>query len=151
MNHPHEQQAAAMARAGELPDGEQLRSGNLCEKCKCADWCAEHGCWALTECINSGQVSAAQVVAHAEAGDLPVMPDPKLYPAGIYPYGVLTYSADQMREYAEAHAAQYKAVTRQLREALEMAVRQNSHDMLMTGEEIRKCEAALTATQEPQA
>lgn len=41
MNHPHEQQAAAMARAGELPDGEQLR-----------------------ECINSGQVSAAQVVAH---------------------------------------------------------------------------------------
>lgn len=47
MNHPHEQQAAAMDRAGELPDGEQLR-----------------------ECINSGQVSAAQVVAHAEAGEV---------------------------------------------------------------------------------
>lgn len=49
MNHPHESQAAAMARAGELPDGEQLR-----------------------ECINSGQVSAAQVVAHQEAGELPI-------------------------------------------------------------------------------
>lgn len=47
MNHPHESQAAAMARTGELPDGEQLR-----------------------ECINSGQASAAQVVAHAEAGEL---------------------------------------------------------------------------------
>lgn len=47
MNHPHEPQSAAMARAGELQDGEQLR-----------------------ECINSGQVSAAQVVAHAEAGEV---------------------------------------------------------------------------------
>jgi len=37
---------------------------------------------------------------------------------------------------------------RQLREALKMAVRQNSHDMLMTGEEIRMGEAAITATQE---
>lgn len=45
MNNPHESQAAAMARVGELPDGEQLR-----------------------ECINSGQVSAAQVVEHADAG-----------------------------------------------------------------------------------
>ena len=30
-----------------------------------------------------------------------------------------------------------------LREALELAVRQNSHDMLMTAEELRFCEAAL--------
>ena len=51
MNNPHKSQAAAMARAGELPDGEQLR-----------------------ECINSGQVSAAQVVAHAEAGEIMVTP-----------------------------------------------------------------------------
>jgi hypothetical protein len=28
-------------------------------------------------------------------------------------------------------------------EALELAVRQNSHDMLMTGDELRTCEAAL--------
>jgi hypothetical protein len=31
-----------------------------------------------------------------------------------------------------------------LREALEMAVRQNEHDMLMTGEELRQARAALT-------
>jgi hypothetical protein len=28
-------------------------------------------------------------------------------------------------------------------EALELAVRQNSHDMVMTGDELRTCEAAL--------
>ena len=28
-------------------------------------------------------------------------------------------------------------------EALELAVRQNSHDMMMTGDELRTCEAAL--------
>jgi hypothetical protein len=27
--------------------------------------------------------------------------------------------------------------------ALKLAVRQNSHDMIMTGEELRKCEAAI--------
>ena len=89
MNHPHEPQAAAMDRAGELPDGEQLRSGNLCEKCKCADWCAEHGCWALTECINSGQVSAAQVVAHADAGELPPLPAPfEIEWPSLHPHGL---------------------------------------------------------------
>lgn len=31
----------------------------------------------------------------------------------------------------------------ELLEALRVAVRQNSHDMLMTGEEIRKCESAI--------
>jgi hypothetical protein len=30
-----------------------------------------------------------------------------------------------------------------LLEALELAVRQNSHDMLLTGDELRTCEAAL--------
>lgn len=34
----------------------------------------------------------------------------------------------------------------QLREALELALRQNSNDMLLTGEELRLCEAALAAT-----
>lgn len=38
------------------------------------------------------------------------------------------------------------ADTDKLREALKLAVRQNSCDMLMTGEEIRKCEAALNST-----
>lgn len=34
-----------------------------------------------------------------------------------------------------------------MREALRLAVRQNSHDMLMTGDEIRLCEAALVNEQ----
>jgi hypothetical protein len=34
-------------------------------------------------------------------------------------------------------------VNQELVEALELAVRQNSHDMMMTGEELRTCEAAL--------
>lgn len=33
-----------------------------------------------------------------------------------------------------------------VRETLKMAIRQNSHDMLMTGDEIRQCEAALRAS-----
>lgn len=33
----------------------------------------------------------------------------------------------------------------QIRKALEMAVRQNEHDMLMTGDELRKCRDALSA------
>jgi len=36
-----------------------------------------------------------------------------------------------------------QAREQQLREALKMAVKQNGHDMLMTGEELRKCEATL--------
>jgi hypothetical protein len=36
-----------------------------------------------------------------------------------------------------------------LREALAMAVRQNEHDMLMTGEELRTCRAALSADAAP--
>lgn len=35
-------------------------------------------------------------------------------------------------------------------DALKIAVRQNSHDMLMTGEELRKCEAAITAIKQAQ-
>lgn len=34
---------------------------------------------------------------------------------------------------------------RMLREMLSVAVRQNEHDMLMTGEELRACRAALGA------
>ena len=36
-----------------------------------------------------------------------------------------------------------EADVQRLRAALEMAVRQNEHDMLMTGEELRACRAAL--------
>ena len=41
-----------------------------------------------------------------------------------------------------------KQVLQQALEALELAVRQNSHDMLMTGEEIRKGESAIEALRE---
>lgn len=41
------------------------------------------------------------------------------------------------------------STTEALQQALRLAIRQNSHDMLMTGEEIRQCEAALAATSAP--
>lgn len=47
--------------------------------------------------------------------------------------------------------AELSAILKQLRrmeQALALAVRQNSHDMLMTGDEIRLCEAALRALDE---
>ena len=40
---------------------------------------------------------------------------------------------------------QQESAMRQALEALTLAVRQNSHDMLMTGEELRPCEQAITA------
>lgn len=48
MNHPHESQAAAMARAGELTDGEQLRDGDvnfkpLCKRCEDIGECTPRG------------------------------------------------------------------------------------------------------------
>ena len=45
---------------------------------------------------------------------------------------------------AEAEIDRLYAENEALREALEMAVRQNDHDMLMTGEELRQARAALT-------
>lgn len=39
----------------------------------------------------------------------------------------------------------HTAVMRQAAEALSLAVTQNSHDMMMTGDELRTCEAALSA------
>ena len=44
------------------------------------------------------------------------------------------------RRLADAHLI---AAAPELLEALKLAVRQNSHDMLMTGEELRQCEAAI--------
>jgi hypothetical protein len=56
--------------------------------------------------------------------------------------------ADNWNVYAEDFKADAKAMldacgAPELLEALRLAVRQNSHDMLMTGEELRKCEAAI--------
>lgn len=162
MNHPHEQQAAAMARAGELPDGEQLR-----------------------ECINSGQVSSAQVVAHAESGEVTGWPagmlqddsrqlskalsrDPNaraLVREAVFQdidwklAGLLIEAHELARSQGnstgtsnwaatlalavQAALAAERAEVARLREALTLAVRQNEHDMVMTGDELRFCCAAL--------
>jgi hypothetical protein len=46
--------------------------------------------------------------------------------------------------------ANLAAAAPELLEALKLAVRQNSHDMQLTGEELRRCEAAIAkATGEP--
>ena len=51
---------------------------------------------------------------------------------------------EEVDELKEAYALLFKAHGR-IRNALELAVRQNEHDMLMTGEELRQCEATLAA------
>ena len=49
------------------------------------------------------------------------------------------------REISEAIDAAVEMIERmgKMEAALQIAVRQNSHDMLMTGDELRQCEAAL--------
>ena len=49
------------------------------------------------------------------------------------------------REIGEAIDAAVKMIERigKIEAALQIAVRQNSHDMLMTGDELRRCEAVL--------
>jgi hypothetical protein len=46
---------------------------------------------------------------------------------------------------AAAELRRLEAVNAQLLEALELAVLQSEHDMLMTGEELRICRAAIKA------
>ncbi len=49
---------------------------------------------------------------------------------------------EALNDQREANAAVLAAAP-ELLAALRLAVRQNSHDMLMTGEELRQCEAAI--------
>jgi hypothetical protein len=46
---------------------------------------------------------------------------------------------------ADMEAAQSATATPWVVDCLRLAIRQNSHDMLLTGDEIRRCEAALAA------
>lgn len=46
-------------------------------------------------------------------------------------------------EEAAAELRRLHAVNAELLKALKVAVRQNSHDMLMTGDELRQCGAAI--------
>jgi hypothetical protein len=57
--------------------------------------------------------------------------------------------AAQDAERIQALELEVRQLTEQLaelRKGLELAIKQNSHDMLMTGEELRECEAALAGT-----
>lgn len=56
--------------------------------------------------------------------------------------------ADTLNVQAAAHLRALEANRQMLVEALRVAVRQNSHDMLMTGEELRAAEAALEQAKE---
>lgn len=47
-------------------------------------------------------------------------------------------------DYESRRITELEERCRVMQEALTVAVKQNSHDMLMTGEEIRACEAALS-------
>lgn len=47
---------------------------------------------------------------------------------------------------AKEQLATYQARVRELEEALRLAIKQNSCDMVLTGEEYRKCEKALSTT-----
>ncbi len=97
MNRPHESQAAAMARTGELPDGEQLR-----------------------ECINSGQVSAAQVVAHQQAGEAAEAAMSMFVNRNDYEQYLTDrlVASNAARAEAMQEAARWKADVERLREAL---------------------------------
>jgi hypothetical protein len=54
-------------------------------------------------------------------------------------------TAERIRAAARAEVAAERARWAPLVAALAMAVRQNEHDMLMTGDELRACRAALDA------
>ena len=49
----------------------------------------------------------------------------------------------QWQAYATAARADLEAENKRLREALRIAINQNEHDMLMTGEELRQARAVL--------
>lgn len=63
------------------------------------------------------------------------------------------YTADQyatlkaLYEKSQELFARERGITKEVAEKLRMAARQNSHDMLMTGEEIRQCDLALSKVQ----
>lgn len=67
--------------------------------------------------------------------------------AGMY---MKSYQEDAVLLNARAVADErLRAAAPELLEALRIAVRQNSHDMLMTGEELRLCEAAIAKCNAP--
>jgi len=49
------------------------------------------------------------------------------------------------------HVADMADAAKRLEEALQLSINQNSHDMVLTGDELRFCEAALAAMPKPPA
>ena len=64
----------------------------------------------------------------------------------VYSEGCHGVTQEHLERFAEmVRADERKWCDQAMRDALEVAVRQNEHDMLMTGEELRACRAALDA------
>ena len=122
----------------------------LCDECETASHCAKHGCIPLTECIASGQVSAAQVVAHAEAGEAALQKLTEIGEATGWPEGMLQ---DDRNETMQELAATREQV-RILREALTQGEALANGDLtgLEWKNECRRflaaARAALAATQQ---
>lgn len=60
--------------------------------------------------------------------------------------GAEQFRAGQAAMQSDTEAEKLRREIAGLRAALAMAVKQGSHDMLLTGEELRRCEAALAGT-----
>ena len=85
--------------------------------------------------------NARRLVACWNACDL--MPTEDIERLAAIGEGVMRLSvlADDNR----AERDSLRAVNAELMEALQIAVRQNSHDMQMTGDELRRCESAIAS------
>ena len=57
-------------------------------------------------------------------------------------------TAEQDSRQKQARIERLEGMVKELREALEVAVRQNDYDMLMTGDELRSCAEILKNTED---
>ena len=57
-------------------------------------------------------------------------------------------TAEQDSRQKQARIERLEGMVKELREALEVAVRQNDYDMLMTGDELRSCAETLKNTED---
>lgn len=57
-------------------------------------------------------------------------------------------TAEQDSRQKQARIERLEGMVKELREALEVAVRQNDYDMLMTGDELRSCVEILKNTED---
>jgi uncharacterized protein with beta-barrel porin domain len=93
-------------------------------------------CWTLTETMEAGKTTTAGYLWFKNPKNTSWEP--------LYRRAALSRVLENSQA-TQQHNAELLAKVAQLGDALEMAVRQNEHDMLMTGEELRACRAALDA------